>query len=342
MFRTYPHLDMAEAGARAVPILQRQIAGERPAKAFRQVPYLIPLHAQFTGIDPAMGLYAEIAARTREPNVWTEFAVGFTGGDTVHTGPALLAYGTDQAQVNATADGLLEAVRTAERAFVHPLVDARAAVRAAMAMAPGKPVIIADVQDNPGGGGSSDTTGLLRALVEETAQGALLGVLHDPDAALAAHQAGLGARMSLALGGRSGIAGDAPFESRFEVCALSAGEVRYEGEMYGGGVAQIGPCALLRPCETAADVRIVVSSVRNQCLDRAYFRHIGLTPEDARILVVKSTVHFRADFAPIAQAVLTARAPGALGCALAEIPYRNIRAGMRLGPGGPEYRPGAR
>src|SRR5262245_5038121 len=43
-----------------------------------------------------------------------------------------------------------------------------------------KPVIIADTQDNPGGGGPGDTTGLLRAMLAAKAKGAVIGALIDP------------------------------------------------------------------------------------------------------------------------------------------------------------------
>lgn len=329
LFRTYPHLDMADTGARCFPALIAQIAGARPNKAFARAPFLIPLHAQCTDMAPMAVLYALAEARG------VEIAAGFTGGDTPHTAPSVLAYG-DGAQ-DAVAE-VLAAVVAAESTFIgHPRPPADV-VRQAMAMPQGAPVVIADVEDNPGGGGSSDTTGLLRALVDGRAQGALLGVMHDAHAAAAAHGAGIGAEVTLALGGRTD--GDIPFQGRFTVEALSGGRVVYEGAMYGGGEAQIGPSALLRVAGTDADVQIVISSVRNQCLDRGYFRHLGLTPETARIVAVKSTVHFREAFEPMAQAILTTRVPGALASALETVSFRRLREGIRLGPKGPAFRQG--
>ena len=325
IFRTYPHLDMAETGARCLAPLETLLAGARPGKSFGRAPYLIQLHAQYTGSAPMAGLYAQAAA------TGVELAMGFTGADTVHTGPAWIAYGPDaETQVGTMA----EAIASAEGDLARPLPDADTAVAQAMSIAAGKPVILADVEDNAGGGGSSDTTGLLRALVRQSTTGVLLGLVHDPAAAMAAHAAGPGAEISLAVGGRSGCTGDAPFEGRFRVAAVSGGEIHYEGAMYGGGVGQIGPSAALRVLETSADVTIVICSIRNQCLDRAHFRHLGLAPEQARIIAVKSTAHFRADFEPIAASVIPLRVPGALASHLVDIPYQNLATGMRLGPRG--------
>src|SRR6202011_3301013 len=87
-----------------------------------------------------------------------------------------------------------------------------------------KPIVIADTQDNPGAGGDSDTTGMLRALVRNNATRAAIGVICDPAAAKAAHAAGVGATVTLALGGKSGIAGDAPYKETFVVEKLSDGQ----------------------------------------------------------------------------------------------------------------------
>ena len=110
------------------------------------------------------------------------------------------------------------------------------------------------------------------------------------------------------------------------------------GEMYRGARAELGPMAVLRVADADCDVRVVVSSRRFQNLDQACFRHIGIEPTEQRILVVKSTVHFRADYDPIASLTLTVEAPGEHPCRLAGLDYRNLREGVRLGPMGPEHR----
>ena len=101
--------------------------------------------------------------------------------------------------------------------------------------------------------------------------------------------------------------------------------------MYGGGVACIGPTCLLQVCDTDGDVRVVVSSSRTQCLDRAFFTHFSLDLAAAQIICVKSTVHFRADFDSVARNTLPVAAPGLFPCRLDEIPYQN--AGRRWAKG---------
>ena len=109
------------------------------------------------------------------------------------------------------------------------------------------------------------------------------------------------------------------------------------GPMLGGTRTALGPMALLRVIEEGSEVRVIVGSNRFQCLDQSVFRHLGVEPADERILAVKSTVHFRADFSAIAQEMLIVEAPGAHPCRLTGLDYKRLREGVRLEPGGPVF-----
>lgn len=335
VFRTYPHLDMAQAGARAFTALRAIMRDGPPAKAWRQGNYLIPLHAQHTGADPARRLYDALADFDGPDGQFAELIAGFTAADIHDTGPSVLAYARTPAMANAIADDLADRVEQAKPEFTTPLLSAESAVARALSMTGTGPVVIADVQDNPGAGGSSDTTGLLRALVSQKASGALLGLIHDPVLAAQVHRAGEGATLTAPIGGRG--PGDTPLEAEMCVVRLSDGACRYTGQMYGGGVATLGASAALRLTESG--VVIVVTSIRNQCLDLAHFHHFGLKPEEGPIVCVKSTAHFRADFDPIAQETLLVAAPGQFPCVLEDIPYVKLRPLVRRAL---RHRPAAR
>src|SRR6201995_5771505 len=198
-----------------------------------------------------------------------------------------------------------------------------------------KPIVIADTQDNPGAGGDSDTTGMLRALVRNNAQRAAIGVLCDPESARAAHAAGVGASVTLALGGKSGISGDAPYKETFVVERLSDGNFVAPGPYFGGRTMEMGPSACLR----IGDVRVVVASHKAQLADQAMYRYVGIEPTEQAILVNKSSVHFRADFEPIAEKLLICAAPGAMPADTASLPWKHLRPGVRLKPNGPAFTP---
>ena len=333
IFRTYPHLDMAETGARALPVLKHLIAGGSVYAAWRQLPYLVPLHAQFTGEDPISSLYNEVAAMQEGTSCWAELAAGFPASDIHDAGPAFLAYGDTQAKADAMIDSLYAAALKAEADFDTRLLDPDEAVAAATAACQqtGRPSVIADVQDNPGAGGTADTTGLLRALIRARSQGAIVGMINDAALAAAAHQAGEGAVIEASLGG---LGDGMPMAGRFRVEALSDGRFPFTGEMYGGSVADTGPSAVLAIAADDMDIRIVISSKRCQNLDQAIFTHIGIDPAQAAIIVVKSTVHFRADYMPLAGAVINAFAPGLHPCRLDEVAFRNLRKDVRVMPQG--------
>jgi len=222
-----------------------------------------------------------------------------------------------------------------EMNFAGEVFSPEEGVREAMriAAATGKPVVLADSQDNPGAGGDSDTTGMLRALIACGAGKAAIGVIVDPQAAAAAHAAGEGASLRLALGGRSGIAGDAPLEGEFVVERLSDGVLTAAGPFYGRSRIDLGPSARLR----IGGVQIVLGSRKAQMADQEMYRFVGIEPREQNILVVKSSVHFRADFAPISAAVLVCAAPGPMPVDPAVLPWRRLAPGLRLSPGGTPF-----
>jgi microcystin degradation protein MlrC len=195
-------------------------------------------------------------------------------------------------------------------------------------------VIIADTQDNPGAGGTADTTGLLFALVEGGAEGVALGYLCDEQAVKAAHAAGKGANITVELGGRNGPEGVVPYRGTFGVKELGHGLIRTTGPVSGNRDINLGPMALLQ----TEGVQIAVTTKRMQAHDQAPFRHLGVEPKEKKILALKSTVHFRGEFQSIAEDVLIVIAPGEHLADSSKYPYRRLRRGLRLTPLGPESR----
>ena len=337
-YRTYPHIDMADTGraaARHLAMLLR--TKQRLAKAFRQLPFLIPISWQCTGDQPCKSIYRKLAALERDAVPTLSFAPGFPAADFFDCGPSVFAYGKTQADADAAADEMASLVIGHESDFDGRIYTPDEGVRHAIELATraSKPIVIADTQDNPGAGGDSDTTGMLRALVRNNAAKAAIGVIYDPASARAAHAAGVGATVTLALGGKSGIPGDAPYKESFVVENLSDGKFVAAGAYYGGRDMDMGPSACLR----IADVRVVVSSHRAQLADQSMYRYVGIEPTEQSILVNKSSVHFRADFEPIAEKLIICAAPGAMPADPAALPWTRLRPGLRIKPNGPAFIP---
>jgi microcystin degradation protein MlrC len=337
-YRTYPHIDMADTGraaARHLVLLLR--TKQRFAKAFRQLPFLIPISWQCSNDQPTKGIYQKLGALESKTVPTLSFAPGFPAADFPHCGPSVFAYGKTQADADAAVEKLAALVESHEDDFDGRIYTPDEGVRYAMELAAraNKPVVIADTQDNPGAGGDSDTTGMLRALVRNNAQRAAIGVIFDPASAKAAHAAGVGATVTLALGGKSGIPGDAPYKETFVVEKLSDGKFIAPGPYYGGRDMDMGPSAALR----IGGVRVVVSSHKAQLADQAMYRYVGIEPSEQAILVNKSSVHFRADFEPIAEQLLICAAPGAMPADTAALPWTRLRPGIRIKPNGPAFAP---
>ncbi len=333
-YRTYPHVDMADTGARAARYLDRLLSadGERPAKARRALPFLMPLTGQCTMMEPMQGVYGQLAELEAADDIWgLSFTPGFPPADIYDCGPVIVAYGADQPAADRVADALFDYIMAREAAFAVPMLSPDQAVAKALASNAHKPFVLADVQDNCGTGGTSDTTGILAALVRHNSDAAVLGVLVDPETAALAHAAGQGAEIDVALGGKLFTAGDPPFEGRFRVSRLGDGKFLCTGDFYRGIHANLGPTALL----TIGGVSVIVSTNRMQAADQEMFRHVGCEPAEQKILVLKSSVHFRADFTDVAEEILVVEAPGAFIDRPETLAYENLRPGVRLCPNGP-------
>ena len=335
-YRTYPHIDMAETGRRTALHLDGLLAGSGAVhKAFRQIPFIIPITWQCTTTEPMQTIMAmrddldggDVASLT--------VTAGFPAADIHHCGPSVFAYGRTAAAAERAVATIADEIERRESEFEGVLHAPGDGVRAAIEIArnASRPVVIADTQDNPGAGGNSDTTGMLRALVENDAPQAALGMLVDPEAALAAHAAGAGSAITIALGGKSGIPGDAPFEAEFRVEQVGDGLVTGTGPMYGGARMNLGPMASLR----IRDIQILVGSRKAQLADQAMYRHCGIEPTTRKVIVNKSSVHFRADFEPIAAEVLICVAPGPMVADPGALPWTRLRPGMRVRPNGPAF-----
>jgi len=264
------------------------------------------------------------------------YGAGFPPSDLAECGPAVVCHAYSQEAADKAANMLEAMILEREPEFAEPFMTPDEAVAEAMKLAESasKPVVIADTQDNPGCGGTNDTTGMLAALVRHDAQGVAMCVMCDPEAAEAATAAGIGAEITLDLGGKHAIEGDAPFHGTFKVTALSDGRFVTTGKSIPGRHIDIGPCAVL----AIGGIEIVVAAKRMQAFDQDIFKHIGIEPAQKDILVLKSTCHFRADFDPISSHTLVAIAPGAHIVDPAAYAYRFLRPGVKLVPLGEPYK----
>ena len=334
-YRTYPHVDRAESGEYAAHALSVLLERGRPqGRALRKLPFLIPLNDQCTLVEPSKSVVARsVVAEGDLINL--SYLAGFPPSDLYWCGPAVIAHAWTQAAADEAADALAREIERREPEFAVPMVSPETGVREAIDIAhtASRPVVLCDTQDNPDCGATADTTGVLATLVRLGAERAVVGYFCDGEAAAAAHKAGVGATINIGLGGRSGPEGVEPFRAAFRVDALGDGRMRTTGAVSGSRDIELGPMALL----TVGGVSVAVTTKRMQALDQAPFRHLGVEPKDQKILALKSTCHFRAEFEPMAEKVIVVIAPGGYLADPAQYAFKRLRPGVRLRPLGPTF-----
>lgn len=335
-YRKYPHTDMADTGELAANLMQRRIqSGKRETIHAQRLPFLIPLNTQSTDMEPAKALYEQLAALDAQHGTISSFCMGFPAADFAECGPVLWSHGANAQRVCET----LYAVAAEPAPWRLECLSAQEAVRQAadLAATADKPVVIADTQDNPGVGGDSNTTGMLHELLRQGVGKrypgqVALGLMFDEAAAAACAGLAPGAEITLSLGTAvpiyTGKLSDPPVTGKFTVRATSDGQCTLTGPMMTGAKLNLGPCA----CLEIEGILVAVVSGKMQLLDRALLQQVGIEPTQMKIVVVKSSNHFRADFTPISSHILVGQAAGPLAAFPADLPWKKLPAHIRRTP----------
>ena len=322
-YKTYPHIDMDARGREAAERLADVVAGRlRPTVAFRQPPMLPPIAGQLTARGPMRRLYDMAEAMERRPGVVSiSIFAGFPLADIHDAGLSVyVCTDGDQALADTLADELAATAWEHRREFLHQAIGAREAIARARAL-PGRPVILADIADNTGGGAAGDTTEILRELLRVGARETTVACLWDPQAAAACVRAGVGATVTLEVGGKVDPSHGAPVTVTGRVRTLSDGRFVHKGPMMRGLEGRLGPTAVL----DVNDLKIILISLRWQTLDPEMLRVVGIDPAAEKIVVVKSSVHYRAAFEPIAHEIIEVDAPGLSSSNLTRFAFANVR-----------------
>lgn len=321
-YKEYPHTDVEESAARLVRLTLASARGEiRPVKALVACGMQAILH---TTREPVTGLVRWVRAQESSGRALDlSIGHGFPWGDSEHAGVRVWATTDGDA---AEAEGL--AFETANRVLAlrgdtrSPLLDAAAAIRRLQQAPASGLVVIADSADNPGGGAPSDATYLTRACLEAQIGPFAAGVFYDPIAVAVCEAAGVGARLPLRVGGKISSLSGPPLDFA-EVTVLAIQPDAQQA--FGGGVWPMGTLVGVQ----AGPAALVLSQRRVQCFDPAVFAEAGIDLAQQRAVLVKSSQHFHAAFAPLAAAVLYVEGDGALGD-FTRLPY--VRTPLTLWP----------
>jgi len=306
----YPHTDFYETGLRAAKLLWQTVTGKaKPVMRFHKLPMLFPF--VITDIGPIVPLLQKTQALWQTGELLSaSICHGFFHSDIHDLGAAILTVADgDGALAQKRADEMAERIWAVREQLMRRFYSPEEAVKLAMEAEKG-PVVLADVADNPGSGATMDSVVLLRQLLRMGASDVAVAAVCDPETVRQAKQAGVGAAIQVELGGKQApeITGG-PICGTAVVEKLTDGRFHNQGPMFHGLLMNYGDCALLR----MDGVQVIVCTNHAQPYDLGIYRHCGMDPKEKKILVVKSAVHFRADFKSVAQEILDVETP-ALGC----------------------------
>jgi microcystin degradation protein MlrC len=325
-YQTYPHVDVHETGVRAGTALFAMLEGRvKPAMAWGQRPMLPHVMRQSSLDSPNMEIQARCRDMERQGALCASLFVGFPHADIVNAGlSAVVVTDNDAAKARRWCDELLDMAWETRRKWVYeaePLAQSFFRARAMDA----RPVVLLDHYDNAASGGTMDTMAVLGGILEAGLDDVAAFAIFDPAAVGQMKEAGLGANVTLSLGGKLdmpslGLSG-LPLEVSGKVKNLSDGQFRNRGPMSKGVLMDMGPTAVL----DTGKVEIVVISRQQEPNDLECFASQGIDPTKKRYLMLKSRVHWRAGFGDLARATVECAGVGVCTSDYSVLDFRKVR-----------------
>ncbi|MEA2528135.1 MAG: hypothetical protein QOF73_5362 [Thermomicrobiales bacterium] len=317
----YPHVDAYERGVEAVERAVQIARGEiRPTAYLALPPMMIPsTGSDFQSVKNINEACWRWEAR---PGVLDcTFFHGFGWTDMPRAGVSIYAATDgDPDLARQAAEDVASFLWERRNDFITEPVPPAEAIRQALAVE-GRPVVINDGADDPGGGAPGDGTHLLRAMIEADLTDACFGFIVDPETAAQAHAAGVGSTISVRLGGRSDDLHGAPIETDAYVKCLTDGRFTHTTPAAPGWEVDYGRCARL----VIGRLDVIVTSWRTQTLDQEVFLLHGIDVMRYKIIALKSSDHFRGAFLPIAAQIIRTDTPGIVSADLTSLPYRRLQ-----------------
>jgi microcystin degradation protein MlrC len=307
-YDTCPHVDPFDRGREAAHVMARILRGEiRPTLALAKPGIIVPPRGAWTERSPMATLFERVYALETDPRVVAiSITAGFPPADVSCAGMAVLVTTDgDAALAQRLADELSEEAWRLRSDFVFPNLALDDAV--ALALDAGAfPIVMVDLGDSVGAGSTGDGAMIFAELIRRGARGAVVA-LADPAVVAQAVQAGVGARLDVRVGGKLDPRLGLPVEMQARVRLISDGEFAYSGPYMTGQRTSMGTTAVL---EDDAGNKAVVSEHKTLPFDHEQLRSVGISPENCRIIIVKTAISWRAAYGHLAKQVLYVDTPG--------------------------------
>ena len=325
-YQTYPHVDVYETGMRAGEAVFALLAGKSaPVMAWGNRPMLPHVMRQASEDSPNRELQARCREMEREGALAASLFVGFPHADIPYAGlSALVVTDADPALARRCCDELLDLAWRERDAFVYRIEPLAQSLARAKTHKEG-PVVLLDHYDNAASGGTMDTMAVLGGILEAGLEDVAAFAIYDPAAVQAMMRAGIGAELTLPLGGKLAMPSidrkGEPLAVSGRVKLISDGRFRNRGPMGRGEHMDMGPTAVF----DTGKVEIVVISRHQEPNDYACLLSVGIAPEAKRFLMLKSRVHWRAGFEPIAKAIVECAGVGVCTSDYSMLGFKRVR-----------------
>lgn len=309
---TYPHIDMYETAARAGRTLLRALKGEiKPVIVWGKLPMLTHTLRQGHATQPLKDIMDRAVAAERNGEVLNASVFGgFPMADIPHVGlTTVLVADRETKAAEALRETLLDMAWERRADFVYDVEPLAASIAHAKTLS-GGPVVLVDHGDNVFSGGTQDVMETVSESFRQGLADMAVGPIWDLQAVRELIKAGVGAKITIKLGGKTsmpalGLQGR-PLEVSGTVRRITDGRYKVTCPMKTGLIMDHGTSAVL---DTGA-AEILVCSERMEAFDLGVFRHAGIEPTTKRYLLIKSRQHFRAGFEPIAKHIVLLSGPG--------------------------------
>jgi microcystin degradation protein MlrC len=325
-FQTYPHVDMFEQGVRAATFLLTQLAGDALAvQAFVKLPALLPSINMRTDVGPMHELVTRaVEFESADDIIAASVFGGFPYADIPGAGASVAVLATSADHAAEVAEALGGELWARRGEFVEELPGVRESLDLALAPERNRPVVLADIADNPLSGGSADTTALLHEVVRRDLHGVLFGAMCDPNVLAETRRRGVGQSFACVFGGLQSPEFGYPVPLQCEVIAVSDGRFINDGPMNAGLEVDVEGAALLRH----RGIDLLVTGRPITANDPNLFRHLNVSLGDYDILVLKVKNHFRAALEPLVGDIISVDAPGVATNDFRTLPYRHLPAAL--------------
>jgi len=310
--KEYPHTDYPERAKELVKLLKDSVNGKiSPVSRKCRVPMT---GAFYTNREPLRSFVDKVISLEKNDVLTISLMHGFTWSDSTDTSAnVIVTTNNDQDKAERFARSLAREFFTAGKKVASGLtVDITEALRQTKAITNG-PVVIADTADNAGGGAPSDSTFILKALLEQNISNVALGIIWDPEAVRIASRAEIGNKIKLRIGGKVCKSSGNPIDVNAEILTIDQGTPINPAQPE-------DPKVLIR----VKGIDIVLNSIREQVIETDIFTSLGIELENKNIIVVKSSQHFYQQFAPLAKKVIYCDSPGVLCQDLSKLQFKHL------------------